>query len=126
MRVLDHEQYRLTRRQPLDLRHQRPQYLLLALLRGEVERGKAVAGRNRQQTRQQWHGLAEVIRRQGEHRLQPGQPLLVRVFAPEPSRPFELCDAWVERRILVMGRAEQAQARVWLAAQAFEDGLGDP
>ena len=61
MRVLDHQQHRLTRRQPLDLRHQRPQCLLLALLRGEVERGIAVAGRNRQQIRQQGHGLAEII-----------------------------------------------------------------
>src|SRR5215831_18756915 len=126
MHVLGHQQHRLTRRQPLDLRHQRPQCLLLALLRGEVERGKAVVDRNRQQTRQQGHGLAEVIRRQGEHRLQSGQPLLVRVGAPKPGGPFELRDARVERRVLVMGRAEQTQARVRLAAHALEDGLGDP
>src|SRR5215471_2688551 len=126
MRILDHQQHRLTRRQPLDLRYQRLQCLLLALLRGEVERRKAVVDWNRQQTRQQGYGLAEVIRRQGEYRLQSGQPLLVRVVAPEPGRPFELRDARVERRVLVMGRAEQTQARVRLAAQALEDGLGDP
>jgi hypothetical protein len=35
-------------------------------------------------------------------------------------------DARVERRALVVGRAELAKARVRLAAQALEDGLGDP
>ena len=116
MRVLHHQQDRLRRRQPLDLRYQRPQCLLLALLRGEVERGIAVAGRNRQQTCKQGHGFAEIIGRQGEPRLELGQPLLVRVVAPEPGRPVKLCDARVERRVLVVGRAEQAQGRMRLAA----------
>jgi hypothetical protein len=63
---------------------------------------------------------------QGEYLLELCQPLHVRVIAPEPGGPFELRNTRVERRVLVMGRAEQAQARVRLAVQALEDGLGDP
>src|SRR4029079_18025495 len=62
----------------------------------------------------------------GEYRLQFAEPLLVRIVAPESGRPFELRDARVERRISVMRRAEQPKARVWIAAQALKDGLGDP
>jgi hypothetical protein len=47
MRVLNHHKHRLTRCQSLDLRYQRPQRLLLALLRGEIERGIAITCRNR-------------------------------------------------------------------------------
>ena len=126
MRVIDHHQHRLTRRQPLDLRHQRPQRLLLALLRREVERGIAVACRNRVQIRDQRHVLAEVIGGQGEHRLELGQPLLVRVVAPEPGRSFHLRDDRIERAVLMVRRAEIAQPSVRFAAQALEHGLGEP
>jgi hypothetical protein len=46
---------------------------------------------------------------QGEYLLELCQPLHVRVIAPEPGGPFELRNTRVERRVLVMGRAEQAQ-----------------
>ena len=49
----------------------------------------------------------------------------VRILAPEACRPFKLGDARVERAVLVMRRAEIAQARVWLAAEPLHDSLSD-
>ena len=99
--------------------------LLLALLRGEIERRIAVAGRDRQQVRQQRNGLTEIIGPLGEHCLQLVEPLLGRILAPETRRPLELGDARIERAVLVMRRAEIAQPRVWLAAEPLHDGLSD-
>jgi hypothetical protein len=76
------------------------------LLRGEAERRIALAGGQRQQCRDQRDGLAGVVGRLGEHRLQLVEPLVCRVLAPEPGRPFELGDRRVERLVLVMRRAE--------------------
>ena len=59
--VLPHHQYRLSGRQPLDLRQLGVKRLLLALLRREIERRIAVACRDRQQVRQQRNGLAEIL-----------------------------------------------------------------
>jgi hypothetical protein len=58
------------------------------LLRGEVERRVAIADRERQQRREQRSSLAEIIRCLGEHCFQLVEPLLGRVLAPEPGRPF--------------------------------------
>jgi hypothetical protein len=43
-----------------------------------------------------------------QDRLQLGEPLLGGILAPEACRPLELCDAWIERAVLVMRRAEIA------------------
>jgi hypothetical protein len=92
MHILEHHQRRLPRRQPFDLRHQRLQCFLLLILRGEVEPRVALGGRQRQQSREQWGGLAEIARRLGEHRLELVEPLIGGVIAPEPGSPFELGD----------------------------------
>jgi hypothetical protein len=49
-------------------------------------------------------GLAEIVGRLGEHSLEPVEPLIDRILAPTPGRPFELGDCRVERMVLVMGR----------------------
>jgi hypothetical protein len=90
MRVLEQHQHRRSRRQPFDLRHQCPQCPLLLLLRGEVERRIALAGGDRQQCREQRRGLAEIVGRLRQHRLELVEPLLGRILAPEPGRPLEL------------------------------------
>jgi hypothetical protein len=51
--------------------------------------------------------------------------LLVGIIAPKSGRPLELRDRGVKRTVLVVWRAEKAQARVRLGAQALQDGLGD-
>jgi hypothetical protein len=60
--------------------------LLLALLRGEIERRIAVARRDRQQVRQQRNGLTEIIGSLGQDCLQLGEPLLGGILAPEACR----------------------------------------
>jgi len=99
--------------------------LLLAFLGGEIERRVAVPGRDRQQVGQKRDGLAEVIGSLSQHLLQLGQPLISGVLAPETGRPLKLGDARIERTVLVMGRAEIAQARMRLAAQPLHDSLSD-
>src|SRR5215831_14345672 len=60
-----------------------------------------------------------------EHRLKLIEPLLIGIVAPESRRPFEMRDARVEGTVLVMGRAEIAEASVWLVTQSFQDRLND-
>jgi hypothetical protein len=60
-----------------------------------------------------------------KHRLKLIEPLLIAIVAPESRRPFELRDARVEGTMLVMGRAEIAEASGWLVTQSFQDRLSD-
>jgi hypothetical protein len=110
--VLVHHQHGLSRSQSFDPHRLRMKRLLLALLRGEVQRRVAVASRNRQQLSQQGDGLAKVIGPLREHRLELIEPLLIGIVASESRRPFELRDARVEGTVLVMGRAEISEASV--------------
>jgi hypothetical protein len=125
LRILEQHHHRLPRRQPLHLRHQRPQRHLLLLLRGKMERRVALAGGERQQRRQQRRGLAKIVGRLGEHRLQLVEARVGGVLAPEPGCPFEVGDRRVERMVLVVRRAEHAEAGVRLGAQPLEQGLGE-
>jgi hypothetical protein len=104
--VLPHHQHRLTRHQSFELRQLGVKRLLPALLGREIERRIAVARRDRQQVRQQRNDLAEIIGSLGQDCLQLGEPLLGRILAPETGRPFELGNAWIERAVLVVRRAE--------------------
>ena len=70
-------------------------------------------------------GLAEVIGRLGEHRLQFGEPLVIGILPPKPGGSFKLGNARIERAVLVVRGAETAQARVRLIAYLLYDGLGD-
>jgi hypothetical protein len=56
--------------------------LLLELLRSEIERRIAVAGRDRQQVREQRNGLTEIIGTLGQDYLELGEPLLGGILAP--------------------------------------------
>ena len=108
MDVLKRHQHRLPCRQSLDLHQLGMERLLLALLWGEVQGRITVAGRDREQVREQGDGLAEIIGALGQDGLQLGKPLLVRILATKACRPLKLCDGWVERAILVVRRAEIA------------------
>ena len=70
-------------------------------------------------------GLAEIVGRLGEHRLELVEPLIDRILTPIPGRPFELGDCRVERMVLVMRRAERAQEGVRFAAQSLDEALGE-
>jgi len=61
----------------------------------------------------------------GQDCLELGEPLLGWILAPEACCPLELGNAWIERAVLVVRRAEIAQARVWLADEPFHDSLSD-
>jgi hypothetical protein len=80
--VLPYHQHRLTRRQPLKLCQLGMKRLLLELLRSEIERRIAVAGRDRQQVREQRNGLTEIIGTLGQDCLELGEPLLGGILAP--------------------------------------------
>jgi hypothetical protein len=108
VRVLDHHQHRLARRQSLELREKRLERLLLALLRRQVEVRIAVACWGRQQVRQQRNGLTEIIGSSGQDCLQLGEPVLGRILTPEARDPFELGNAWIECAVRVVRRAEIA------------------
>src|SRR5215469_13403954 len=99
--------------------------LLLLLLRAEVKWRITIAGRDRQERCEKGNGVTEVVGCLTKHSLQLVKALLVRVLAPESSCPFESSDRWIERAVLVMGRAEGAQACVWLAAEPLHNGLSD-
>src|SRR5215471_8218108 len=71
------------------------------------------------------HGLIKVSGPLREHRLKLIEPLLVSIVAPESGGPLQLRDDRVERTVLVMGRAEIAEASVWLVTQLFQDRLSD-
>src|SRR5262249_31263704 len=83
------------------------------------------AGWYAQQIRDQWGRVPEVAGRLAEQGLQLVQPLRDCVVAPESGRPFELGDSRMERAVLVVRRAEQAQWRMWLAAQPLQNRLSD-
>src|SRR4029077_16799122 len=93
--------------------------------RCEAERWIAIADRHGQQVRDQRDGLAEVNVCLREQRLELVQPLLVRIVTPESRCPLELRDGREKRAVLVMRRAETAQADVWIIAQPLHRGLGE-
>jgi hypothetical protein len=71
-------------------------------------------------------GLAQVIRPLGEDGLQLAQPLFVVVVPPKASCPFKLTDHRVQDAVLMVRRAEIAQARVYLTGQEVLDRLSNP
>src|SRR5215813_5308776 len=92
VKVLEHHQQRVTRRQSFDLRQTNLVGLLLALLWVEGERWITVTCRYRQPIRKQRDALAKVCSSLGEQRLKLSEPLLVTIVAPESGRPLELRD----------------------------------
>src|SRR5499427_9934077 len=111
--------------QSFDLRQRQVKGLLLALLRGEVERWITVACRNRQPIRKQGDDFAEVSGPWCEHRLKLIESLLVGIVAPEAGRPLELSDDRIARAVLMMRRAKIAQAGVRLIVEPLDNGLSD-
>src|SRR5215468_8713750 len=113
--VLPYHQHRLTRRKSLDLRQLGVKRLLLALLWSEVQGRIAVAGRDREQVRQQGDGLTEIIGPLRQHSLKLGQALLLRILTSKAGCALKLSYARIQGAVLVMGRAEIPQSGMWLA-----------
>ena len=90
MPILTNHQHGPARRQSLELGQEGPKRLLLALLRGEVERWIMIADRHGQQVRDQRDDLAEVSVCLRQQRLELVQPLLVCIVTPESRCPLEL------------------------------------
>ena len=118
MRVLENHDHRLLARQTLELPDQRLQCPLLLALRTEVRQRVALRSRQRQQIGEERHIL---VRRRGAG--QQGLELLQlgrgRIVAREPGRPAELVDERKQRAVLVIGRAEIAQAEMRLGVEAL-------
>src|SRR5262249_54105087 len=82
----------------------------------EVQGRIAVAGRDREQVRQQGDGLTEIIGPLRQHSLKLGQALLLRILTSKAGCALKLSDARIQGAVLVMGRAEIPQSGMWLAA----------
>ena len=91
--------------------------LLLLALRAEVEWREAIdAGNDSSSASSATSSPISACRR--EQRLQLVQLCLGRVVAREPGGAFELVDERIERAVLVMRRAEIAQAGMRLGFDA--------
>ena len=109
MHVLVHHQHRLAGGKPLDLRGQRRQCFLLALLRCQVERRIALASGDREQVGEQRRNRTNIVGRLCQQGLELIEPLFSGVVAVEGSGAFEVGDNRVEGAVLMMRRAEEAQ-----------------
>ena len=93
MRILEHHQRRLLRREALELSRKRRQCRLLALLRAQLGQGIALAGRQREKVGQNWHRrIGRINAGLHEHGFELGELLRGRVDALEAGGPFELPD----------------------------------
>ena len=121
--VLEHHQHRPAPRLGFELAEQRLEQLLPFALRAEVEvRGGT---RQRQQLAQQ-RDIVVIPRARREQCPQFAELGFDRVVAGEPGGAFELRDEGIERAVLVVRRAEIAQARMRLAFDVLGKRRGQP
>ena len=114
--VLEHHQHRPVPRLGFELAEQRLEQLLAFALRAEVEvRGGT---RQRQQLAQQ-RDIVVIPRARREQCPQFAELGFDRVVAGEPGGAFELGDEGIERAVLVVRRAEIAQAGMRLASDVL-------
>ena len=118
MRILEDHDHRLLARQTFELADQRLQCPLLLALRAEVRQRMALRSGQRQQIGEKSHIL---VRRCGasQHGFELLQLGCRRIVAYETRRAAELVDEWIECAVLVIGRAEIAQAQVRLGVEAL-------
>jgi hypothetical protein len=105
--VLEHHQHRPMPRLGFELVEQRLEQLLPLALRTEVELGGGT--RQRQELGQQ-RDIVVIPRARREQCPQFAKLLFDRVVAGEPGGAFELGDEGIEGAVLVVRRAEIAQA----------------
>ena len=123
MGVLEHHQHRPVPRLGCELAEHCLEQFLAFALRAKVE----VCGGTRQ--RQQLAHQRDIVVAPRARREQcPQLPKLLnsRVVAGEPGGAFELSDEGVERAVLVVRRAEIAQARMWLGSDVLGQGSREP
>ena len=108
MRVLEDRQHRPARGQQLELAQQHRHDPLAPLGRGQLQLGIAVAGRDRQQIGEQRRVLG-FLGTMHHHALELGQSAFRAVVAGEARDPLDLGDEGMERRALLVLRAEIAQ-----------------
>ena len=126
MGILEDHQHRPLPREHRELPQQRLERLLLLALGREVRSPVTASGggRDRQQLGEKRHVLVRWPRR-GEQCLQLGELNLGRVLARETSGAFQLRDGRVQCAVLVVRRAEVAQASVRLACKPLLERSGD-
>ena len=99
--------------------------LRLLPLRGEGERRIALGQRQREQGREQGHGLGKRIPVLGQERLQLAQLLGRRLLRKPPQQALQVRDHRIQRALLVIGRAAPLHAVMPLAFHAFLDDLDE-
>src|SRR5919204_5728316 len=118
MRVLENHQYRLLASQTVELPDQRLQCSLLFALRTEVGQQVALRSRQRQQVGEKRHVLVRWCRA-GQQGFELPQPCCGQIVAHEPRSSAELVDERKQRAVLVVRRAEVAQAEMRLDVEAL-------
>ncbi len=123
MGVLEHHQHRPVPRLGFELAEQRVEQLLPFALRAEVE----VGGRTRQrQQLGQERDIVVIPRPRAEQCPQFAEPGFNRVVAGETGGAFELGDEGIEGAVLMVRRAEIAQAGMRLGFDALGKRGGEP
>src|SRR6516225_9037050 len=117
MQILEDHQYRLRSGDPFELPQQRRESALLLALWAQLEWRETVAAGQGQQLHQQ-RDVAGRGRR-CEQRRQLVEFCLGPVVPDEPGAAFELGDERIERAVLMMRRAEIAQAGVGLGSDVL-------
>ena len=125
MDVLVEREHRPLRGESLELLDQHVERARLLPLRGQGERRVAIAGRDREQCREEWDRLVEGIGRRREHRVQLLELDLWRIFPGQPGGALEQLDHRVEHTARVMGRAVVAERREALVGQAVAEVSDD-
>ena len=124
MQILKDHQHRLRSGQPFELPQQRRKGALLFALWAQLEWRETIAAGHRQQLDEQGH-VADLGCR-SEQRRQFIQFCLRPVVALETGGTFELNDHRIERAVLVMRRAEIAQAGMRLGSDVLGKRRGEP
>ncbi len=125
MHVLDHHQHRALRRHALDHRHQRLERLGHRFA-GRQRQGRITTlGGHRQQGREHRRVLAQGQAEAGQRLIQLVELLHGAVVFLETQGPLELLHDRMQRRVLVVGRAEVEDAVVQLALDALLESLED-
>jgi hypothetical protein len=122
MRVLEHHQDGAGPRHRLELMQQRLEQHLPLALRAEIECGRGV--RQRQHLGHE-RDFVPIAGAGSELRFELVELILDGVFAVETGGAFELGDERIERAVLVVRRAEIAQACQILAFEPVAQGGGE-
>ena len=124
MQILKDHQHWLSSGQTFELPQQRGQRALLFALRAQIERRETIAAGHRQQLHEQ--GDVAGLGRRPEQRRELVQFCLGPIVARETGGAFELNDDGIERAVLMMRRAEIAQAGMGLGSDVLGERRREP